>query len=165
MKEAANFFLIAIALLVGCYVYVEAQGGFITSGQTTNICGPVDYHCIARRDATDNGIDPTLFERQINQESGFNPYAVSKAGAVGIAQIVHSTAIAWSVNPWNATDSLSAAAKAMSWYQNHYGSWEKALSAYNAGTATTDSAISRCGWLWKSCLPSETQHYIAAIGG
>ena len=44
-----------------------------------------EYVAIARQDAIDAGIPPDYFVRQINQESGFNPNAVSPAGAVGIA--------------------------------------------------------------------------------
>src|SRR5690242_10840135 len=40
------------------------------------------YVRIARRAAAHYGINANLFVRQINQESGFNPRAVSPAGAV-----------------------------------------------------------------------------------
>jgi soluble lytic murein transglycosylase-like protein len=60
---------------------------YLKTGQTQ-----LDYHKLARQDATNAGINPDLFERQINQESGFNPDAVSPAGAIGISQIMPSTA-------------------------------------------------------------------------
>ena len=46
----------------------------------------------ARQMARKYGIDPELFVRQIQMESGFNPRAKSGAGAVGIAQFMPSTA-------------------------------------------------------------------------
>jgi soluble lytic murein transglycosylase-like protein len=127
--------------------------------------GAHDYHALARQDALDNGIDPTLFERQINQESGWNPDAVSSMGAIGIAQIMSRTAAGWGVDPHDPVASLSAAAKAMAWYQNHYGSFEKALAAYNCGTDTLNKAMAEYGADWRVGLPAETQRYIHAIVG
>jgi len=164
MKEAGTFFVIAAFFMCLFYGYIESQGGFKQGGPTAS-CGSTDYRCQARADATDNGIDPTLFERQINQESGFNPSALSDKGAIGIAQIEPSTAKGWNVNPWDASVSLSAAAKAMAWYQNTYGSFDKALACYNAGCSSLLTAEKGCGWNWKACLPSETQRYIAAVAG
>ena len=63
----------------------QAHDGYQLSqtGQTH-----LDLHSLARQDATDNGISADLFERQINQESGFNPDAISPAGAIGISQFM-----------------------------------------------------------------------------
>src|SRR5207302_10286331 len=46
---------------------------------------------LARQDAQNVGLSPDVFVRQINQESGFNPSAISPAGAIGIAQFEPST--------------------------------------------------------------------------
>lgn len=77
-----------------------------------------------------------------------------------------STARGWGVDPSNPVQSLSAAADHMAWYISHYGGdYAKGLAAYNAGTATLDSALSQCGPKWKACVPAETQRYIIAIMG
>ena len=140
-----------------------------TSGQPNQLsvagASAHDYHAIARQDAIDNGLNPDLFERQINQESGWNPNAVSQMGAIGIAQIMPRTAAGWNVDPHDPVASLSSAAKAMAWYQNHYGSFEKALAAYNAGTDALDRAMAEYGADWRIGLPSETQRYIHTIVG
>lgn len=47
-----------------------------------------DLRAYARGVAAQYGLDPDVFERQIDQESGFNPQAVSPAGAKGIAQFM-----------------------------------------------------------------------------
>ena len=49
----------------------------------------------ARQAAQKIGLDPDIFMRQIQQESGFNPTAKSPAGAAGIAQFMPATARAW----------------------------------------------------------------------
>lgn len=124
-----------------------------------------DYHALARQDATDNGISADLFERQINQESGFNPNAVSPMGAIGIAQIMPSTATGWHVDPHDPVASLSAAASAMARYNNQYGSYQKALAAYNCGTYCVNTAIAQYGVNWRTDVPAETDRYITAIMG
>jgi soluble lytic murein transglycosylase-like protein len=111
------------------------------------------------------GINPDLFERQINQESGFNPFAVSSVGAIGIAQIMPSTAAGWNVDPHDPVASLQTVADAMASYLHTYGSYDKALVCYNAGCSALNTAIANCGVSWKTCVPVETRSYIAAIIG
>lgn len=120
---------------------------------------------LAEQDATDAGISPTYFVRQINLESGFNPNAVSPGGAEGIAQFEPSTAAGLGIDPFNPTQALKAAAQMMARYAKQYGGYAKALAAYNAGSGTLQSAENACGANWLSCMPAETQHYIATIMG
>lgn len=115
----------------------------------------VDYRKLAWHDAKDVGLDPDTFVRQINQESGFNPNARSGAGAIGIAQILPSTASGWGVDPTDPVAALRAAAKNMRDYVQKYGSERNALIAYNAGPGAVGS----------SSLPAETQNYIQTILG
>jgi murein DD-endopeptidase MepM/ murein hydrolase activator NlpD len=92
---------------------------------------PNFWRQLAAQDARRAGINPDIFLRQINQESGFNPKAESGAGAVGIAQIVpryHP-----GVDPRDPYASLKYAANYMATLIHKYGSYEKALSVYNSG--------------------------------
>lgn len=113
-----------------------------------------NYRRAARHAAQRHGLDPDVFERQIQQESGFNPNARSPAGAQGIAQIMPATARGWGVNPSDPIASLDAAAKNMRRYVDQYGSYRNALVAYNAGPGRVGGA-----------LPAETQNYIRTILG
>lgn len=127
---------------------------------------PVDYRAIARQKAEKYGLLPDVFLRQIQQESGFNPASKSPSGAVGIAQIMPTTARGWGVNPNDPVASLDAAAKNMAAYVKTYGgqstrdpvkvrsAYEKALQAYNAGPGSVGRY-----------LPSETKDYISTIIG
>lgn len=91
----------------------------------------VDY---ARQQATQNGLDPDVFQRQIQAESGFDPNAKSPAGAIGIAQFMPDTAKNLGIDPTNPQDALAGAAKLMGQYSKQYGGdMSKALAAYNAG--------------------------------
>jgi soluble lytic murein transglycosylase-like protein len=121
------------------------------------------YVKLAADDAASAGIPPNLFIRQINQESGFHPDAVSPAGAIGIAQFEPGTAAGLGIDPHDPVASLRGAAQLMARYYQMYGDFGKALAAYNAGGGAVNGAIARCGPKWLSCLPAETQNYVTAI--
>lgn len=112
---------------------------------------------VAWNAAVRHGIDPRIFLRQINAESGFNPNARSPAGALGIAQIMPATARGWGVDPMNPRDALNGAARAMASYLRAYkGKWAWALAAYNAGTG----AVAK----YHGVPPyAETRNYVRSI--
>lgn len=115
-----------------------------------------DFREIARQKASKYGLIPTVFERQIEAESGFNPSAVSSSGALGIAQIMPGTAKGWNVDPRDPSAALDAAARNMSGYIKTYlggkkpgevtdpvqlrQAYEKGLRAYNAGPAAVEAS-------------------------
>lgn len=124
------------------------------------------YVNLARQDAAATGISPEIYVRQINQESGFNPTAVSPAGAIGIAQFLPATARALGVNPADPVQALKGAAQLMAQYVHQYaGDYAKSLAAYNAGPGTVQAAVSAGGANWRTLLPAETQRYIRIILG
>ncbi len=113
------------------------------------------YVKMAYQAALDAGINPNIFLKQIQQESGFNPNAVSSAGALGIAQFMPGTAQSHGVDPRDPQSSLTGAAEYMKQLLTKYnGSYAKALGAYNAGEGTIDSG---------GPLPAETRNYISSI--
>jgi len=121
---------------------------------------------IAQQDAIAAGIPADYFVRQMNQESAFNPNAVSPAGAEGIAQFMPSTAAGLGINPWDPIQALRAAANLMGSYTRSYGGdYAMSLAAYNAGTGAVQHATYVCGSSWMNCLPSETRNYIYVIMG
>jgi len=106
-----------------------------------------------------NGVPMDLFERQIAQESGFNPKAFNAgSGATGIAQIIPR----WhpGVDASNPTASLDYAAQWMADLYRLYGSWRKALAAYNWGPGNVAEWDGR-----RETLPEETRHYLDVILG
>jgi soluble lytic murein transglycosylase-like protein len=113
------------------------------------------------------GIDPVLFLRQIAAESDFNPNAVSKAGAVGIAQIM--PALHPAVDPTDPYASLDYAARLMRGYINHFGDWRRALIAYNAGPGRLMPGnpyyLPQSTILSNSFAGGETMRYVARILG
>jgi len=116
-----------------------------------------DYlRALAAQDATDAGFPAAIFVAQIDQESGFNPHALSPKGAEGIAQIEPATAAAWGVDPWNPEAALRAAANAMAGYLRQFGSVDLALAAYDAGPG----AVQQYGGVPPF---EETQRYVRNI--
>lgn len=117
--------------------------------------------------ASRQGIDPVLFVRQIAAESDFNPNAVSKAGAVGVAQIM--PAMHPAVDPTDPYASLDYAARLMRGYINHFGDWRRALIAYNAGPGRlmpgNPHYLPQSTILSNSFAGGETMRYVARILG
>jgi hypothetical protein len=123
------------------------------------------YIHVAEQDAVQAGIPPVYFVRQINQESGFDPNAVSVTDAQGIAQFEPYTASGLGIDPWDPLQSLRGAAQLMARYYHQYTNYAKALGAYNAGSGAVQSASSACGMNWLNCMPGQTQNYVYRIMG
>lgn len=126
---------------------------------------PSPYVSVAEQDAVQAGISPVYFVRQINQESGFNPAAVSVTNAQGIAQFEPYTAAGLGIDPWDPGQALRGAAQLMARYYHQYGNYAKALGAYNAGAGAVQSASYACGMNWLNCMPGQTQAYVYRIMG
>lgn len=90
--------------------------------------------------AKEHGIDPGLFDALVQQESGYNPTARSRAGAMGLTQLMPETAKQMGVsNPFDPVQSLQGGARYLSqMIQRYGGDVEKALAAYNAGPGAVD---------------------------
>jgi len=128
------------------------------------------YEPTARNAAFQAGIDPDLFVRQIQQESGFDPDAYNRAsGATGIGQII--ARFHPDVDPHDPVASLYYAARWMASLRRQFGSYRKALAAYNWGPGNVGGYTRPDGVVippWngeRSTLPAETQHYLDVILG
>lgn len=74
-----------------------------------------------------------LIRRVIQQESQGKQSARSKAGAIGLMQLMPGTAKGLGVNPYNANQNIMGGVQYLAQMYKKFGSWEKALAAYNAG--------------------------------
>ena len=120
---------------------------------------PARFAPALRRAAQRWNVSATLLAAQLYAESGFNPFARSSVGALGIAQFMPATARAFGLdNPLDPEQAIDAQAHLMRDLLRQFGSVPLALAAYNAGPG----AVSACG-----CVPSfpETRGYVARILG
>ena len=104
-------------------------------------------------------VSATLLAAQLYAESNFNPFAVSGAGAQGIAQFMPGTAAAIGLqDPFDAEQAIDAQAHLMRDLLRRFAAVPLALAAYNAGPG----AVAACG-----CVPAngETPGYVARILG
>jgi soluble lytic murein transglycosylase-like protein len=101
----------------------------------------------------------TLLAAQLYQESHFNPFARSNAGAEGIVQFMPATAAAYGLaDPFDAERAIDAQAHLVRDLLRAFASVPLALAAYNAGAGR----VRACG-----CVPPipETQSYVANVLG
>lgn len=105
------------------------------------LCAPVkaNQHSVSNvkesivKRSLELGIDPALALSIAKSESGFRHEARSRNGAVGVFQLMPSTARRLGVNPYYLSDNIKGG---LMYYQRLYkmfGSTELALAAYNAG--------------------------------
>jgi hypothetical protein len=118
---------------------------------------PASFRGPLLRSAGRWGVSAALLAAQLEAESGFDPSAVSPAGAQGIAQFMPGTAASYGLrDPFDPVAAIDAQAHLMSDLMRQFRSVPLALAAYNAGPG----AVSPC-----MCIPPypETRAYVARI--
>jgi soluble lytic murein transglycosylase-like protein len=81
-------------------------------------------------------LSPLLLDTLAREESGYDPTALSPAGAIGIMQLMPATARELHVDPWDPTQNIFGGAAYLRQQIDHFnGNLEMALAAYNAGSA------------------------------
>ena len=129
--------------------------------QPTFACEPIaepELGNMIDRTALDQQVSPELVREVAREESAFRPCAVSRAGAVGLMQLMPATQVQFAVqNPLDAQQSLTAGAKLLKQLLDHYhGDIALTLGAYNAGSSAVDRT---------STIPAfqETRSYVSDI--
>jgi hypothetical protein len=89
--------------------------------------------------ARTSDLHPRLLAAVVRAESAFNPWAVSRAGACGLTQLMPSAAADHGVHdPFDPVENLRGGAGHLRNLLDRFGALELALAAYNAGAATVE---------------------------
>jgi soluble lytic murein transglycosylase-like protein len=119
------------------------------------------YEDIIQEAATLHRVDPALIRSVIHAESAFDPSAVSRAGAMGLMQLMPDVAAAFGVeHPFDPRENIMAGARLLRELLDQYrGNLKLAIASYNAGPA----AIANYGGM----VPPfrETQGYVKKVTG
>jgi hypothetical protein len=116
----------------------------------------VPYADLFQRAGAKYGLAPALLAAVAKVESGYNPAAVSGAGALGLMQLMPGTARGLGVNALDPNQAVDGAARMLSSHLKQFGSLDLALAAYNAG----GGAVSRYGGI--PPFP-QTQAYVPKV--
>ena len=122
------------------------------------VASPLDIDSAIEQAAARHNVDPNLVRAVVKVESNFNPNAVSRKGAMGLMQLMPSTARQLNVkNPFDPEQNVDAGVRHLKQLLENYGGDIKlTLAAYNAGAG----AVAR-----SSGVPryAETQNYVRRI--
>ena len=104
------------------FTHASAQAADVNSVKATIV-----------KHAIEMGVDPAIALSIARTESGFRHEARSSHGAVGVFQLMPSTARRMGLNPYSLNDNIKGGIMYYKKMYNMFGSVELALAAYNAG--------------------------------
>ena len=146
---------------IGQTVYIngnpsDTQFDFNRAGPL--LTGPAGINSIIDRVSSHYQVDPRLIHAMIRVESNYDPSAVSSKGAMGLMQLIPSTAHRFGVqNPFDPKQNIQGGVSYLKYLLHLFGgNLPLSLAAYNAG----EERVIRSGGIPN--IP-ETEHYVRAI--
>ncbi len=112
----------------------------------------------AQRGAAISGLDPALVRAVIDAESGGDPRAVSKAGAIGMMQLEKPTASDCGIdNAFDPEANVECGARTLGYLVRRFGV-ARGIAAYNFGAGNVAASGDHL-----SKMPVETQQYVRSV--
>jgi hypothetical protein len=114
------------------------------------------YERLADAAAARHRLDPHLVRAVISAESSFNPTIVSRAGAMGLMQLMPGTAKDMEIDdPFDPAQNIEGGTKYLAWlYRKFDGDENKILAAYNWGPGNVERG---------GKMPAETRNYLQRV--
>jgi soluble lytic murein transglycosylase-like protein len=123
-------------------IYMPAEASFTGAGRPALSIDRDGAEKLVREAAERHSVDPALVRAVIETESGWNAGAISRKGAVGLMQLIPTTAQRFGVqdrfSPQQNVDAGVRYLKVL--LQRYDGNLDLALAAYNAGEGAVDRA-------------------------
>lgn len=139
-------------------IYLQSEISFTGTDRPAVFLDRDGAEKLVREAAERHKVDPALVRAVIETESNWNPAARSHKGAVGLMQLIPSTAMRFGVNDaYNPRQNVDAGVKYLkTLLERYHGNLDLALAAYNAGEGAVDRAHG---------VPSfqETQSYVRKV--
>ena len=125
---------------VRTYAVPDAGSMRVTRPVTIVVNGNSYYDELIAENARRHGVRTDLVRAVVHVESGFNPYAKSRKGALGLMQLMPATIRDYRViNPFNPVENIRAGVAYLRRLLDRYNNNEAlALAAYNAGPSAVD---------------------------
>ena len=170
-KSAVAVALVLLLITVGFGVYFARNA-------IEKATYPMRYREYVERYAEQYGLEPALVFAVIKTESSFRADAISSAGAIGLMQIMPSTAQKLAKRLGEETPSEEALREPetnirygcamLAWMRGEFGSMDTVLAAYNAGWGNVskwlaDEAYSSDGVTLNVIPFKETENFVSRV--
>jgi hypothetical protein len=156
--RAARSAAAEVSALLGHESVQSATARIVDANSPGSAAASGDIDSAIEAAAARHSVDPNLVRAVVKVESNFNPNAVSRKGAMGLMQLMPSTARQLNLkNPFDPEQNVDAGVRHLKQLLENYGGDIKlTLAAYNAGAG----AVAR-----SSGVPhyAETQNYVRRI--
>jgi len=123
-------------------IYMPGESSFLGENRPALRIDRDGVEKLVREAAERHQVDPALVRAVIETESNWNPSAVSRKGALGLMQLIPTTAQRFGVNDaFSPKQNVDAGVKYLkSLLERYNGNLDLALAAYNAGEGAVDRA-------------------------
>ena len=137
------------------------KGDYVSPPTERRARGGHKYENMVAAEAERIGLDPNIAIHALYKETGNlkNPESArSRAGALGVMQLMPKTAKELGVDPLNPEDNIRGGVMYLKKMYDKYQDPTLALAAYNAGPGRVDRALKSGQGI--ASLPRETQNYV-----
>lgn len=148
--------IVPLCVLLALPVFAFEASPAVETGRTA--LDRTDLRQLVQSISREHGVDPKLVDAMVRVESGYDPNAVSRRGAMGLMQLMPETAARLDVDdPFDPEKNIRGGVREFSrLVQQYSGNLQFALAAYNAG----EGAVTR----YRGVPPyTETRNYVSRI--